>query len=353
MKKSIFYFVFFAILFIGCNKGSNPSEPVGSNWTQGQGLVGYSVSGFGVSGGNLLVGASHFPLPYAYIFLSTDNGSTWKLQYSFHVDNTIPLTSLIFTPNISFINDGTMLLAGTWSLPRGAIYRSTDNGFTWSDNNVNWPENDSDLTENINCFCVAGGEIFAGTSHGIFVSTNHGTSWVASNTGLYDSTTKKGHPISGLASIASNIFACTYGEGIFRSTNGGVNWIQVNMTNFDFQGLVTMGTNIFAGAFNDLGSPSTGGVFVSTNNGDSWLHSDVGLVDHGVNVVYANSLYLIAGTDTSIFVTNNEGSTWQNISTGRPLEGGVSGATALYIYNSYLFANSGGSVWRYPVSLLP
>ena len=189
-----FILFFPGIVLIGCSKGSNPSEPVGSNWTQGQGLVGYSVTGFGASGGNLLAGASHFPLPYAYIFLSTDNGSTWKLQYSFQVDNTLPLTSLIFTPNISFINDGTALLAGAWSLPRGAIYRSTDNGLTWSDNDIIWPENDSDLTENMNCFCVAGGEIFAGTSHGIFISTNHGTSWTASNTGLYDSTTKKRSP---------------------------------------------------------------------------------------------------------------------------------------------------------------
>jgi hypothetical protein len=37
---------------------------------------------------------------------------------------------------------------------------------------------------NIRCLAVSGGNIFAGTDGGVYLSTNNGTSWTAVNSGL-------------------------------------------------------------------------------------------------------------------------------------------------------------------------
>ncbi len=347
--------IFFISLFFflsGCKNKDNivspKKETADTTWIQGEGLQGYAVSGLGVSGNNLLAGASHFPLPYVYIFLSTDDGLTWKQEASFHVDNTIPHTDLIFTPSISFIDDGTVLLAGAWSLPRGAIYRSTDHGITWSDSGINWPEKDSDLTENMNCFCLANGKIFAGTSHGVYVSSDHGSNWAGFNTGLYDLNTNRGYSITGITNINSNIFVCTVGNGIYRSENDGNSWDKVNFTDYDFQSFATIGSNIFVSAFNQLGKQYTGGVFVSTDNGDSWQHTDSTLIDHGVGPLCSYGSFLFAETDTALFFTNNTGITWKNISIGRE----IFWTSSIMIHNLHMYTNSGGSIWRYPISLI-
>jgi BNR/Asp-box repeat len=350
MLSKLMLFVFSILIVMtlfSCNdNGVSPQQDAGdTTWAQGQGLEGYKVSGFGGSGTNIVVGASHFPSPYVYIFLSTDNGLSWKLQTSFRVDNTIPHTGLIFTPSVSFINDGTVLLAGTWSLPRGDIYRSTNGGITWSDKGINWPENDSDLTENMNCFCLSEGRIFTGTSHGVFVSSDHGVSWTAINIGLYNSNTKRGYAITGIINFNSDLFVCTAGNGIYRSENLGTSWSEVDSVDYDFQAFTSIGANIYVSAFNQVGNTSTGGIFISTNNGNTWQHTDSALVDHSVGPLISNGYSIYAGTDNGIFISSNLGSTWRNISANV-----VDGVSSLYVYHSYIFTNNGVNIWRYPIS---
>ena len=290
----------------------------------------------------------------AYIFISKDEGATWELDTTFRVDNHFDngyLTNGIYLPApITFINDGTYLLAGIGDVYRGALYRSTDNGISWSDNGISWPESDSDLTEDFNSFCVLGEEIVAGTDHGVFISANEGRSWGAANLGLYDSNTRRGYAISGLSNLGPYLFASTYSNGIFRSGDDGNSWIKVNFTSYAFQGLVAVGGRIFAAAFNQSGKPSTGGVFVSSDDGEAWVHADADLPDHGVGVICAHGSYLFVGTETAIFFSNDLGSTWTDISNGAPFGGATTG---LWTNGTYLFANSGGGVWRYPLSLLP
>ncbi|MCL5267107.1 MAG: hypothetical protein M1469_03260, partial [Bacteroidetes bacterium] len=215
---------------------------------------------------------------------------------------------------------------------------------------ISWPENDSNHSEDINCFSVLNGNIFAGTYHGIFVSTDEGSSWHADNAGLPIIYT--GHPptITDLVVEGGNLFASSGGPDIYRSTNGGASWAEVDSIGGDFHRLATIGSEVFASAFYDLGKPWTGGVFVSKDNGKSWQRADADLPDHGVNAICAGGTNLFLGTNAAIYFSSDRGSTWINISSGSGIDGG--GATALYVYDSFLFANS-GSVRRYPLFLLP
>jgi hypothetical protein len=88
--------------------------------------------------------------------------------------------------------NGTNLFAGTY---RGGVFRSTDNGTSWSEAN-------NGLTDStVNAFEVWGTSVFAGTDNGVFLSTDNGTSWTVA--GL-ESTS-----VGVLAISGTNLFAGT------------------------------------------------------------------------------------------------------------------------------------------------
>ena len=90
----------------------------------------------------------------------------------------------------------------------------------------------------------AGGmNLFAGTSGGVFLSTNSGTSWSAASTGL------PSYSVYALATSGTNLFAGTSGGGVFLSTNNGTSWsaVSTGLTKTNVQSLAVSGTNLFAG----------------------------------------------------------------------------------------------------------
>lgn len=299
MKKSICYLIFIiSIVFIySCSKDDNPVCPNGSlSW--GNVLQGNSVSSICVSGNNLLAGSWG-----GNIFLSTDNGSSWREVVTLHAIGSAPNTNFYMKPNVTIYKDGINLFAGAGNSLEGSIYISTDNGLSWL-------EKDTSFVECVNCFTSIGGTVFAGTNNGVYLSTNVGISWSAANTGLsysnYDSIYNHAPQVMRILTQGTNIFAGTTGEGIFRSENNGASWIEVDngLTNLNIYGLASIGTNLFAGAFQD----STGGIFISTNNGTNWSAANSGL--RMINLFYANGSNLFAGINIGVFLSTNNGRSW-------------------------------------------
>jgi hypothetical protein len=72
--------------------------------------------------------------------------------------------------------------------------------------------------------------------------------------------------------------------------------------------MVVVGETLVAG--------TVGGVFVSTNNGDSWTRANTGLVNPYTNclAVYGNTIF--AGTYDGVFVSTNGGATWKGENSG-------------------------------------
>src|SRR5215468_7846692 len=135
---------------------------------------------------------------------------------------------------------------------------------------------------------VSGGNLFAGTYEGVFLTTNNGQSWTAVNNGLTN------QHVDALAVSGSNLFAGTYGGGVFLSTNNGQSWTAVNngLTNLPNQAVLALavsGGNLFAGTDGD-------GVFLSTNNGQSWTAVNNGLTNQLVPALAVSGGNLFAGT---------------------------------------------------------
>ncbi len=331
----------FTNLFTSCNKDSNlvgPGKP--PVWTQEQ-LQSLQVRGVCATGNVIIVGGYPMNTSYGYFFRSTDNGATWVMTDSFGVNNTSPGLNFVIYPSFTFLVDGADILAGVGGgMNRGDIYRSTDGGMTWSDKGISWPESGDADAKNINSFCSTGENIFAGTFHGVFRSTDRGATWKAANAGLT-------WPIEGLASTGSSLFACTEGEGIFLSDDGGTSWRITDTSNYIFVSLAAIRNEVFAGAFQFYERPLTGGAFLSTDYGVTWVHSDSGLTNHAVNVLISSGTDLYAGTNSGVFFSANDGGTWMFDSAGSA--SGSTDVIALAVNGSRIIEGTLQGVWVQPL----
>ena len=139
---------------------------------------------------------------------------------------------------------------------------------------------------------VATSNFYAATSAGIFKSTNFGTNWKASNTGL------KSTSIRSLAldpADASILYAGT-ARGLHKSTNAAVNWNlrtngigrpAINALLID----PSLSTTLYAG--------TTNGLFKSVDSGENWIASQTNLTTQNVTTLAfapSSATTLYAGT---------------------------------------------------------
>lgn len=117
-------------------------------------------------------------------------------------------------------------------------------------------------------FATIGSNLFAGAFDlfgsygGVFLTTNHGTSWT--NVGLPHVS------IYSLLASGNILFAATVDSGIYRSLDLGKTWKSLGMLHQYFTGLAEGFGKIFASTLDT-------GVFVTTDLGDTWWPYDSGL----------------------------------------------------------------------------
>jgi photosystem II stability/assembly factor-like uncharacterized protein len=134
------------------------------------------------------------------IYLSTDRGETWSMTNS-----NIGVISC-------FLQTGKTAYAGGYD----AVFELTSDG-------VSWAKTGEGISANINSLALAGGELFAGTGHGVmkFDETTSPHAWKQVNNGV---NTYSGELITGLGNL---LFAATYGR-VFISRDGGDSWIDIS-----------------------------------------------------------------------------------------------------------------------------
>ena len=104
----------------------------------------------------------------------------------------------------------------------------------------------------------------------------------------------------------TNIFAGSYGGGVFLSTDNGESWNPVNNgLDLNVTSLAVSGSNIFAGTL----SGATGGVYLSTDNGNSWTPVNNGLYTDIVSLAVFDT-NLFAGTWEGVYLSTNNGANW-------------------------------------------
>jgi|GEM_PF-3369591 len=285
---------------------------------------------------------SVFLLSDDFLFLTTDDGASWRKYpdslFSNRLPNNINIREnfiYICTGNGLFLidkNEGelkifsnmiksslstvyvfndTIYLGGNhwddpWVKRWPNLYISTNNGKSWM---TIYDTLSTDIDKyTINCFDKQNNTIYAGTAGGVYISTNNGFNWAV--TSLYQKN------ISCLKIIDNKIFAGTI-DGLFVSTNNGETWslrtkgllYHQNLTyNYHrINSICNYNDKIYIGTEND-------GVYFSDDGGESWSSLNEGLGGGFVMELVADDSILYAGSyQFGLFKSTNFGDDWEKV----------------------------------------
>lgn len=222
----------------------------------------------------------------AGLYISRNAGNSWEQVYETLIGQKL-INSIAILDNIILVSTGT-----------SGIFRSTNNGNTWNyhpsfDVNISFYVFAKDKQNNV----------YAGTSNGVYLSTDKGINWVQKSNGL---------PIAPVFSLYKSSNGILYAgvfplKGIYKSTDNGENWFQSS------EGIPN--SNIYEFAEHPDGSmfvATSNGIFKSTNQGASWNKIITGFYGSVIfTIVVENNGRIYAGTsDDGIYISNDVGQTW-------------------------------------------
>ncbi len=256
------------------------------------------------------------------VYISTDRGYTWSARSS-----GLPASSIY-----TLLRRDTNIFAGSQS---GVLYLSTDQGNSWNqagllsksiydlvadsqsiiastvysglfrstDNGISWMPSDSGLPSSI-VYSVASvmGNFLAGTDSGIFVSSNHGSSWYRASVPETVSIVCAFHP------IGSTIYAG--GKTVLSSADSGRSWSILSQEPFQYQ------ISSMASISNSLLAGTRHGFLISSNGGSVWTESNSGIVGTRINRMQESEgiLYSIAD-NVKLVRSTDKGLLWEVVNT--------------------------------------
>lgn len=337
----------------------------GSNWVnipRPAQLV--STANFFVDGSKLYVAGVGGGSPGQGLFVTTDNGTTWNhifnqdAVYDLYAsgnnilagghyyglwkstNNGVNWTQVTATPNLKRIfhsQSGTIF----W-IHNGynTIWRSTDFATSWQQ--INLPAEPNDFFE-------SGSTLYCPTQNGLYKSTNDGVNWslfsfsgvqtyfgYALGTtlltripyGTYRTTNsgsnwsrllKPSIPEVRCLSINGNNFLVATPSGVFKSSNAGTNWEEFGPHYWSPNGVAFVGPNIVVQADSIIFNTSTqpGGIYTSTNGGNTWnkSFSAYSAISMPAKIAIFGTTTFVAQGGGSVMVKSSDyGITW--ISTG-------------------------------------
>ncbi len=236
------------------------------------------------------------------VMLSDDSGKTWKRISDPGNPEMQGITAVAIDPK-----DPDIIYAGTPHLP----WRTSDGGKTWESIHTGMVD-DSDVFS-IYVDPTVPNDVFASACSGIYSTIDRGDVW-HKLLGI-PNTSRRTHVVREDPALPGTIYAGTT-LGLFKSTNGGTTWktlndAQVNALAFDPSQSRTM---YLAMEYDGLGK--------SENSGETIRLANDGFADRNiVSVTASASRFYAVQASGGIFVSSDRGDSWSPFPTTRALEG--------------------------------
>lgn len=242
---------------------------------------------------------------YDGVAKSVDGGGNWTLISLWTAD---PARSIVLNP----VNRDTLYMGveaqGTGG--RG-IYRSTNRGNSWtqvySSKSVRCVLIDSRRPHILYAGTVT--NTYTGATVGLLVSTNSGTTWNTSNTGLTDLEIRS----LALDPADTKIIYAGTESGVFKSNDGGTTWSASSAGLPGGSIIRALAVNPSKPAVLFLGTQGDG-LFKSTDNGVTWFASGTGIANAVISSIAVHPtdpLTVYASVQTgAVFRTRDGGASW-------------------------------------------
>jgi photosystem II stability/assembly factor-like uncharacterized protein len=295
------------------------STDMGSHWNKSMAgfTAGSTIATMLSSGSSIFAGTRGDGM-----YRTTDNGASW-----------MKLSGTNDTLNYSAIQemcekDG-VIYAGTRLQFSSTVYKSTDNGLTWTRSGSGLPSNLTFVTD----MATSGNNIISSTDEGVYYSPDDGANWYQANI--------PNQHIPSIAIGGGYVYAADPGTGIYRSANNGVDWSLVLQSSVDYIEVAAIDNYAFAGSF-------FSGARYSSNNGNSWFASAGFPPDASVFALGpAGNGMVLAGTDLKpswIYASFDNGISFSPYSEGLGQRAPVE---AFAVNDSFMFAGTDDNgVWR-------
>jgi photosystem II stability/assembly factor-like uncharacterized protein len=290
----------------------------GETWDYITQLDGAEIFSFYCDGNTIFAGGRN------KIYRSIDNGNTFttiNLNFTFGIVNIYSITAVGSTLFMATSYDG--------------VYKSTDNGSTWSSANTGMgPKDVRAIIASNSSTLIAGTEYV-----GMYRSIDLGLSWNKSNSGF-----PAGMSILSLLVSEPSVYAGTR-DGIYRTDNNGDSWMKMTGTNDTINystvwGMCEKDGDLFAGIFFQFNST----VYKSTDKGTTWIRSGAGLPSD-LSFIFSMATSgnnLIAATDEGIYYSSDGGAGWHQTNSPNLYTPGLA-ASGDFVYAA---VPSGAGVYR-------
>jgi photosystem II stability/assembly factor-like uncharacterized protein len=225
---------------------------------------------------------------------SIDSGVTWQSMNS-------GMSSLSLT-TIACDSAGN-LYACAWNGVMGRLFRSTNDGTSWTLTSA----------DDVTTIAVLQDSILVGgtNSHGVVISRSHGVYWEYINSGLTFNSDRWGIPAVG--SYGDRLFVSATDHGFCTTTDRGAHWTcdSQYLENADIKMIAQSASgNLLACAWDNPTSHVC--IMRSQDQGQTWQHADSGIMARNANVLKSVGNLFFMSSD-SLYRWTDEGHPWQAV----------------------------------------
>ncbi|MDP1621871.1 MAG: T9SS type A sorting domain-containing protein [Bacteroidales bacterium] len=182
-------------------------------------------------------------------------------------------------------------------------------------------------------YASIGSTLYYKEAGGIFRTDDNGLNWVSVNNGLLNTNIKTVYAKDTVLFAGAIAGYDAADAGVFRSFNEGQTWESCGLTSQTITCLIHQGDYIFAGT-------QTGGVYRSSDNGNTWVAKNSGLPTGGVQDFAKNNSYIFVVRGSSVLRSANFGDTWIAINTGLPTSGPFKSVVTIASNGDTLYAGT-------------